>query len=923
MSDDKDKSDLPANAAASAQDRTGVQKPKDLTSSTETAVAAPALAAIGAAAPAATAANTLPPAQPTPAPTDLSGADAKLILEPQETVWDALRRAKTRQAVEALMTDAATELGTDLSDIFAATAAKADTEPSAPLGQQGLRPVTRRDARKTRTGVGGAVDRILGGPTISIVRIRVVDPRLQFAIQRLRAYLSVDQMREDREPAQYNRNLRERFTQAVEAAKTARTKARDDSADTTLAGRLKIIVCALHVEDKPKFKSSAWVDSGLHEGGWVGPAVQQWLAVVDRLDRLRELLGDDAEFQGLWQEDLAEQSEYYSGDRKGIVSDILYKNRIIIAGATLGALLFYFFAASTWLWVQFDLLYIAAMVAIVSVAFYIISRVTRAAEVKTIAWQFGEQIVETLDVLADDKNQRRSGQYYDYVDYLGTDIKPIGTDRVWQRRRMNTPIVPQRTSAAGEASGALKGFFANGAVQFVLGGITGAVVCALPPILNSAAVFGAPYLGAASATVVSDTSQKPNMALGASDPLAGLLAVVRPFWPTQHKVQLLAHAEARDVCELGYGTIVWQDPGQFYIRDDTGGLSTVSKSAVARVVYDHPQANIRSCDTSAPSAMPVKVEGTFTPMPVTLAAPAVNVLVAPQVVAAAPMVATDSLSNLTVTTIPVQIQLPPSSDGQAGSSVLQVYSSVVFDGTTRQVEGDGSWSYVVLPIFTDRVESGSIGPRPNTTEYADFVYQFATCKSDITPKPSGWCKYELAPADQSLLQVLEPISRALWLQRKQGCNIELEVRGYASQRSFDGVNDSDPMNWLLAEGRRVAVLQALGFEPSGKFGSVHIKDGKLTADAQDETSPPIPSVRVPGSLSISAPEALLPPPPNSNWPAYFQDQKGMKQGLEKWLVDAKVQASNNSSDRLEEAFQRSVVLALKSEDLSTCRTGAV
>jgi hypothetical protein len=140
----------------------------------------------------------------------------------------------------------------------------------------------------------------------------------------------------------------------------------------------------------------------------------------------------------------------------------------------------------------------------------------------------------------------------------------------------------------------------------------------------------------------------------------------------------------------------------------------------------------------------------------------------------------------------------------------------------------------------------------------------------------------------------------------------IDVRGYASVKGFKNVGDpkakeNDNLNWLLAEGRRVAALRSLGFASQATF--LAPERGKQK-DAPD-----------PGHLELFAP--LSPPtkqPVDAVWPARFPDYDSMHSSLEDWLdLTGDDQLPDAVRDGFTEAMMRSVVLAIKNDDLKSCR----
>lgn len=365
--------------------------------------------------------------------------------------------------------------------------------------------------------------------------------------------------------------------------------------------------------------------------------------------------------------------------------------------------------------------------------------------------------------------------------------------------------------------------------------------------------------------------------------------------PRSDDTQIISYAAGRETCELARGRIVWQDDSQIFLAGKDTTIA-VKRDQIAQIRYFGTDSTIQPCRTQDDFYGKTDIH-------VDVPEPKVQIIQTPTV---------DGQPDVTVATMPVTMQIPALADKPA-HSVLEFYSNVFVDGVSVPVSSPepDKWAYVILPIFVDEVKQPP-PPKldPGRKAYDDFVYHFAVCRSDLGQKPSYWCDDpgaprapEAKPDHIGLVEAIEPIKEALATQRQQGCSIAIDVRGFASEKGFDGADDSTGLNWRLAEGRRVAVLLALGINPEdGKFQP---NEGK-TAQASATTT----SV---GMLDLvpAAPVAGL------SWPARFADYNEMHTGLESWLHPVGI--SQEAQDRFAEAFRRSVVIAIWRADLAGCR----
>lgn len=362
--------------------------------------------------------------------------------------------------------------------------------------------------------------------------------------------------------------------------------------------------------------------------------------------------------------------------------------------------------------------------------------------------------------------------------------------------------------------------------------------------------------------------------------------------------QIVSYTAGREACEIAKGRIVWQDDTQIYLA---GGSDTIAvrRDQIAQIRYAGADTTITPCHTQKDFFGKGNIE-------VVVPEPKVHLVVAP---------APDA-SDVTITTVPIEVTIP----GDPPRSVLQFYSSVFVDGVPFRPNppSEVEWNHVIMPLFTNEVKLQDKTLRPVDSEYADRILHFAICGStDLqldqasAALKEGWCQgWEVGPPI-SVAEAIKPITEALALQRQRGCSIAIDVMGFASDKPFEGADEarSAELNWLLAEGRRAAVLLALGFSASsGEFEltGAEKNDGVGTLDL---TSPPTES---PAALSG------LP------WSARFQNAAEMATNLKGWLYAADTPPADMTEEqgRFAESLQRSVVIDISRKDLAECRTAS-
>lgn len=367
-----------------------------------------------------------------------------------------------------------------------------------------------------------------------------------------------------------------------------------------------------------------------------------------------------------------------------------------------------------------------------------------------------------------------------------------------------------------------------------------------------------------------------------------LAAVARPVIAALPltAAQMLRHTPGRESCQVAEGNLVWQDDSRLFLADTKGNIVSVARNEVSEVRFGASRVEADRCQT----------QGDF------YGKTQINVAV-PE-----PKVVVYGGTDITIATTPVAVSVPD----DPSKSVLQFYSTVFVGGAPVEIPlPDASeWSHVILPVFTDKVELRDSRLNPDTPEYADRVSKFALCSSrDLelreaeTALRDRWCQGWEVSARVALDAGVKPIREALATLRRQGCSVRVDVEGFASDNDFDGASEErdKELNWLLAEGRRVAVLLALGFNAeTGMFAldAVEQGDGHGTLDLQ------------PSQTGVSFADL--------KWDARFSDFDDMRSELGRWL-DLEIQQNDPRQDGFAEALKRSVVIAIAREDLAKCR----
>lgn len=377
-----------------------------------------------------------------------------------------------------------------------------------------------------------------------------------------------------------------------------------------------------------------------------------------------------------------------------------------------------------------------------------------------------------------------------------------------------------------------------------------------------------------------------------SAPMAGLLVSERLL--PRPQAQLIGMTEGREACELALGRILWQDAGEFMVAASVpapataGEVVSVPAGRVSTIVYGDARSSIEPCKTQ--DHFYGKAE--------------INVLPAEtRILPIETSAAIGGGTNVTVATVPIEVALPPTS-GAPARTILQFFSSIFVGGAPMpvRVPDPAQFSYVILPVFTEDVkQEDAAGLDPNSPAYAELISHFAACRSDLPIE--GILALRCQPSGQTKLEAaIEPISEALATQRKQGCNIAIDVVGFASQKHFDGAKpeNDDKLNWHLAEGRRLAVLVALGFDPvAGAFKPEEDVKGKLELVS-----------RPAGETASFAGLKLL---------ERFTGHKDMMDTLKGWLKQPE-DIDQKKLDGFAEALRRSVIIAISNQDLRDCRS---
>jgi hypothetical protein len=379
--------------------------------------------------------------------------------------------------------------------------------------------------------------------------------------------------------------------------------------------------------------------------------------------------------------------------------------------------------------------------------------------------------------------------------------------------------------------------------------------------------------------------------------------VVRTDMDRTQIAQILRQVEGRELCEVAQGRVAWQDENNLYLTTDilrpaAAGAPREPAPLVASqtVAIARSDATEVRFGTARTGAQPCQTqEDFFGRTLIDISVPQPDVVVA-------------GGTNVTIATTPVAISVPD----DPTRSILQFYTTVFVDGTPVDVPTpDASeWSYVILPVFTERVELKDSRLHPDSAEYADRISKLALCSSrDLELREAEaalrneWCQGWDAGETVFLEKGVAPIREALSTLRRQGCSIKVDVQGFASDNDFDGADDerNEELNWLLAEGRRAAVLLALGFSAeSAMFVLEAGEQGKKL-----------------GALDLQSFETGV-FVSGLKWHARFSGFDDMRSELGRWL-DLEIQKGDLRQDGLAEALERSVVIAVAREDLANCR----
>lgn len=263
---------------------------------------------------------------------------------------------------------------------------------------------------------------------------------------------------------------------------------------------------------------------------------------------------------------------------------------------------------------------------------------------------------------------------------------------------------------------------------------------------------------------------------------AGLIVTAGPYaasWASsvfgpRPQAQLIGTGGDQQACEIASGRLVWQDADQLVVEvaaqppsplsankmganSPSGGeppittVIVIPRAKLSTVVFRSPQPGVAPCSHAGESPGPVTVSN--------------NLMTVSQA-------------------DPTEVSTP--------THILAV---------TNQIYVEGQLVRVVAPL-----ERYVVVPLP--LRVADMNYPYAREDPGRTKYFQGI--YDLYQKHRDLVDAsVEIIRTALASSLDAGCDVTIDVQGFASRREF--VNENDLSNLYLAEGRRNAVLTVLGF----------------------------------------------------------------------------------------------------------------
>lgn len=353
-----------------------------------------------------------------------------------------------------------------------------------------------------------------------------------------------------------------------------------------------------------------------------------------------------------------------------------------------------------------------------------------------------------------------------------------------------------------------------------------------------------------------------------------------PDAPIAHVVR---EADLRETCEIGSARIAWQTEGHVFLTNVvnpfslTGGEADVTSIAVENVSairYGALPAGVTPCETQA-SGSSIQVHA-----PIELSAPiSVTMPVGPAVPGSG-NIEVSVPAPVIIANIPQTVtQMDPVT--KTVETTLVDFNSYLYVAGKRVEPPDAEYKYIVLPFY------GSVQNIGGETREAYFnnIYRYYDGR-------------EGKGALTTMLGYLGPVKETLAAKLMKGCEVDIDVVGYASDDTFP--RETDASNYVLAEGRRAKVIEAL-FAPTET----------LTQEMLDHLH--VHNGGPPGKVG----QAILPltdPPVTLAQPTRFKDHTEMSDNLADWLTQDDQDAT--------EALARSVVLVIRAEDLVTCRKSA-